>query len=43
MASTFTGLKLQGDIGKFGREEISDVTAFAELEKGKILSGSEIP
>lgn len=25
MASTFTGLKLQGQIGKFGAKEISDI------------------
>jgi len=41
MASTFTGLKLQGSIGKFGRVDLSDVTAFAEMPDGKVLSGSE--
>jgi cilia- and flagella-associated protein 44 len=41
MAKTFTGLKLQGDIGKFGRVDLSDVSAFAELPDGKVLSGSE--
>lgn len=41
MASTFTGLKLQGDIGKFGRMEISDVGGFVELPDGKVVSGSE--
>ena len=41
MAKTFTGLKLQGDIGKFGRFDLSDISAFAECEDGKILSGSE--
>ena len=41
MANTFTGLKLQGDIGKFGRVDLSDVNAFAELPDGKVLSGSE--
>ena len=25
MATTFTGLKLQGEIGRFGRTEISDI------------------
>ena len=25
MASTFTGLKLQGQIGKFGAKELSDI------------------
>lgn len=41
MAKTFTGLKLQGDIGKFGKFNLSDVSAFAECEDGKVLSGSE--
>ncbi len=41
MASTFTGLKLQGALGKFGNVELSDVAAFAELPDGKVLSSSE--
>lgn len=41
MASTFTGLKLQGDIGKFGQLELSDVSGFAELPDGKVLCGTE--
>ena len=41
MASTFTGLKLQGEIGKFGQLELSDVTGFAELPDGKVLCGTE--
>ena len=41
MATTFTGLKLQGDIGKFGKREISDVSGYAEFPDGKVLSGSE--
>jgi WD40 repeat protein len=41
MAKTFTGLKLQGDIGKFGKIELSDVEDFAELPDGKVLSGTE--
>ncbi|KAJ1620190.1 WD40-repeat-containing domain protein [Pavlovales sp. CCMP2436] len=41
MASTFTGLKLQGDIGKFGNVELTDVCAYAELPGGKVLSGTE--
>jgi hypothetical protein len=36
MAETFTGLKLQGDIGKFGKAEISDVWGCAELPDGKV-------
>ena len=41
MASTFTGYKLQGDLGKFGKTEISDIEGYAELPDGKVLSGSE--
>jgi len=41
MAQTFTGLKLQGKIGKFGKVELSDIWSFVELPSGKILSGSE--
>jgi WD40 repeat protein len=41
MAETFTGLKLQGDIGKFGNVELSDVAAFVELPNGKIICGTE--
>jgi len=41
MARTFTGLKLQGELGKFGKREISDVECFIELADGKYLSGSE--
>ncbi len=36
MASTFTGLKLQGLIGKFGNVELTDVAAFVELPDGKV-------
>eukprot|EP01065_Artemidia_motanka_P009840 TRINITY_DN15100_c0_g2_i1.p1 TRINITY_DN15100_c0_g2~~TRINITY_DN15100_c0_g2_i1.p1 ORF type:complete len:1845 (+),score=929.68 TRINITY_DN15100_c0_g2_i1:115-5649(+) len=41
MAKTFTGLKLKGDIGKFGKVDIQDVSGYAELPDGKVLSGSE--
>ena len=41
MATTFTGLKLQGQLGKFGRIEISDIAAYVELPDGKVLSGTE--
>lgn len=41
VASTFTGLKLQGTIGKFGNTELSDVCGFAELPDGKVLTGVE--
>lgn len=39
MARTFTGLKLQGSIGKFGNEELSDVTGYADLPDGKVKMG----
>ncbi|XP_022090775.1 cilia- and flagella-associated protein 44-like isoform X2 [Acanthaster planci] len=41
MAHTFTGLKLQGQLGKFGRTEISDIHGYVELPDGKVLSGAE--
>lgn len=41
MAQTFTGLKLQGEIGKFGQLELSDVTGIGELPDGKVLCGTE--
>ncbi|KAJ9448631.1 hypothetical protein DIPPA_70151 [Diplonema papillatum] len=41
MASTFTGLKLQGAIGKFGKVDIQDIVGYAELPDGKVLSGSQ--
>jgi WD40 repeat protein len=41
MASTFTGRKLQGSIGKFGKVELSDISAFVELPDGKVVSGTE--
>ncbi|GBF92887.1 hypothetical protein Rsub_05723 [Raphidocelis subcapitata] len=40
-ADTFTGLKLQGALGRFGAVELSDVAAFTELPDGRVLSGSE--
>lgn len=36
MARTFTGLKLQGSIGKFGNEELSDVSGYADMPDGKV-------
>eukprot|EP00948_MAST-09A_sp_MAST-9A-sp1_P001597 g1597.t1 len=42
MAQTFTGLKLQGNIGKFGKIDLSDVLAFTEIKSnGDIISGTE--
>ncbi|CAK9111108.1 unnamed protein product [Durusdinium trenchii] len=39
MATTFTGLKLQGDLGKFGASELSDISGFVELPDGKARHG----
>lgn len=41
MVATFTGPKLQGSIGKFGKVELSDIAAFTELPDGKVVSGTE--
>jgi len=41
MADTFTGLKLQGEIAKFGAIELSDISCFVELKDGKVVTGSE--
>ncbi|CAL8106722.1 unnamed protein product [Calicophoron daubneyi] len=40
MADTFTGLKLQGKLGKFGKTELSDIEGFVILPDGKVLTGS---
>jgi WD40 repeat protein len=41
MAQTFTGLKLQGEIAKYGQLELSDASGWQELPDGKIVSGTE--
>jgi len=41
MATTFTGLKLKGDLGRFGKTSISDIEGYIQLPDGKELSGSE--
>ncbi|XP_005088913.1 cilia- and flagella-associated protein 44 [Aplysia californica] len=41
MAHTFTGLKLKGDIGRFGKTELSDIEGYVEMPDGKVVSGSE--
>ena len=41
MAKTFTGLKLQGELGKFGQVDLSDVSSYIEFPDGKILCGTE--
>lgn len=41
VASTFTGLKLQGEIGKFGKIEMTDIDCFCHMPDGKVVSGAE--
>ena len=41
ITNTFTGLKLQGDVGKFGRIDPGNITSTIHLPNGTILSGSE--
>lgn len=42
MASTFTGLKLQGAIGKFGTVALSDISGYVELPSGKVQRTAHI-
>ncbi|XP_040277654.1 cilia- and flagella-associated protein 44, partial [Bufo bufo] len=41
MARTFTGLKLQGELGRFGKTALTDIEGYVELPDGKVISGSE--
>ncbi|KAL0207178.1 hypothetical protein P9112_011806 [Eukaryota sp. TZLM1-RC] len=41
MAKTFTGLKLDGKLGRFGAVELSDIYGFVQFPDGKVLCGSE--
>ncbi|KAG8509536.1 Cilia- and flagella-associated protein 44 [Galemys pyrenaicus] len=41
MVFTFTGLKLQGSLGRFGKTATTDIEGYMELPDGKVLSGSE--
>lgn len=38
MASTFTGLKLQGLLGSFGKTTVTDIEGYVELPDGKVFS-----
>ena len=40
-AQTFTGLKLKGDLGKFGKIELSNVTSYVILEDRNKVSGTD--
>lgn len=41
MADTFTGLKLQGELGRFGQTNISDIYSIYMLSDEKVISGCE--
>ncbi|KAI4492234.1 hypothetical protein M0802_009924 [Mischocyttarus mexicanus] len=41
MAQTFTGLKLEGQLGKFGRTEISDIIGVYQMPDRKVISGCQ--
>ncbi|XP_039856211.1 cilia- and flagella-associated protein 44 isoform X2 [Simochromis diagramma] len=41
MANTFTGPKLQGLIGHFGKTVPTDIEGYVELPDGKVLSGTD--
>ncbi|KAG5669779.1 hypothetical protein PVAND_000072 [Polypedilum vanderplanki] len=41
MSKTFTGLKLQGLIGRFGKTEICDIYGMCPMPDEKVLSGCE--
>lgn len=41
MNETFTGLKLQGELGRFGKTEICDIYAIYPLPDEKVISGCE--
>ncbi|XP_050423055.1 cilia- and flagella-associated protein 44 [Adelges cooleyi] len=41
MAKTFTGLKLQGRLGRFGKTEISNVIGTFSMPDEKVISGCE--
>ncbi|KAB5533238.1 hypothetical protein PHYPO_G00129510 [Pangasianodon hypophthalmus] len=41
MADTFTCLKLQGMLGRFGKTPLTDIEGYVELPDGKVVSGSE--
>ncbi|XP_046809374.1 cilia- and flagella-associated protein 44 [Lucilia cuprina] len=41
MAKTFTGLKLQGDLGRFGKTDFSDIYAIYMLDDENVISGCE--
>ncbi|KAH8333140.1 hypothetical protein KR074_006765, partial [Drosophila pseudoananassae] len=41
MANTFTGLKLKGDLGRFGKTDFSDIYAMFMLSDENVISGCD--
>lgn len=41
MSETFTGLKLKGDLGRFGKTDISDIIGIHPMPDEKVISGSD--
>ncbi|KAK5900501.1 hypothetical protein CgunFtcFv8_025459 [Champsocephalus gunnari] len=41
MADTFSGLKLQGRMGNFGKTAATDIKGYVDLPDGKVVSGSD--
>ncbi|XP_062127425.1 cilia- and flagella-associated protein 44 [Drosophila sulfurigaster albostrigata] len=41
MANTFTGLKLKGDLGRFGKTDFSDISAMYMLPDENVISGCD--
>ncbi|XP_063235777.1 cilia- and flagella-associated protein 44 isoform X2 [Bacillus rossius redtenbacheri] len=41
MAETFTGLKLKGALGRFGKTEICDIVGFLAMPDEKVVTGCE--
>ncbi|KAH8410145.1 hypothetical protein KR009_006835, partial [Drosophila setifemur] len=41
MANTFTGLKLKGDLGRFGKTDFSDIYAMYMLSDENVISGCD--
>jgi hypothetical protein len=40
MAFTFTGLKLQGSLGRFGKTTATDIEGYMELPDGKVSTAA---
>lgn len=40
MAQTFTGLKLQGSLGRFGKTATTDIEGYVEFPDGKVSTNT---